>query len=75
MTDIQMLRNSFCEFAWYRRTKDLVPLLDSKVHFFKNSLLKILAHLRPLVKFELLEIQKRKNHWNVQYMYTLAQKK
>ena len=31
--------------AWYRRTKDLVPLLDPKVHFLKNSLIKILAQL------------------------------
>ena len=30
---------------WYRRTKDLVPLFDLKVHLFENSLIKILAQL------------------------------
>ena len=46
MTDLQMLGNSFCEFgSWYRRTKDLVPLFDPKVHLFENSSLKIMAQL------------------------------
>ena len=46
MTDLQMLGNSFANLAWYRRTKDLVPLFDPKVHLFENSLLKILAQLQ-----------------------------
>ena len=41
MTDLQMLGNHFCEFT----SKDLVPLFDSKVHLFENSLLKMLAQL------------------------------
>ena len=45
MTDLQMLGNSFFEFAWYRRTKDLIMLFDPKVHLFENSLLKVLAQL------------------------------
>ena len=45
MTDLQMLGNSFFEFAWYRRTKDLIMLIDPKVHLFENSLLKVLAQL------------------------------
>ena len=35
----------FANLAWYRRTKDLVPLFDPKVHILENSLLKILAQL------------------------------
>ena len=35
----------FANLAWYRRTKDLVPLFDPKVNLFENSLLKILAQL------------------------------
>ena len=45
MTDLQMLENSFCEFGRYRRTKDLVPLFEPKVHHFENSLIMILAQL------------------------------
>ena len=45
MTDLLMLGNSFCEFGWYRRTKDLVPLFDPKVHIFENSILKMLSQL------------------------------
>ena len=45
MTGLQMLWNIFCEMALYRRTKDLVPLFDPKVHLFENSLLKMLAQL------------------------------
>ena len=45
MTDLQMLGNSFANFAWYRRTIGLVPLFDPKVHLFENSLLKILGKL------------------------------
>ena len=33
-------------WAWYRRTEDLVPLFDPKVHLFEYSLLKILAQLQ-----------------------------
>ena len=33
----------FANLAWYRRTKDLVPLFDPKMHLFENSLLKIMA--------------------------------
>ena len=44
MTDLQMLGNSFANLAWYQCTKDLVPLFDP-VHFFENSLLKIMAQL------------------------------
>ena len=40
MTDLQMLGNSFANLAWYRRTKDFVPLFDTKEHLFENSLLK-----------------------------------
>ena len=36
----------FANFAWYRRTKDLVPLFNPKVQLFENSLLKILAKLQ-----------------------------
>ena len=36
----------FANLAWYRRTKDLVPLFYPKVHIFENSLLNILAHLQ-----------------------------
>ena len=36
----------FANLAWYRRTKDLVPLFDPKVHLIENSLLKILAQLK-----------------------------
>ena len=45
MTDLQMLRNSFCKFGLVttRRPEDLVPLFDPKVHLFENSLLKMLA--------------------------------
>ena len=45
MTDLLMLGNSFANLAWYRRTKDLVPLFEPKVHVFENSLLKIMAQL------------------------------
>ena len=45
MTDLQMLGNSFANLSWYRRTKDLVPLFDPKVHLFENSFLKIVAHM------------------------------
>ena len=40
-----MLGNSFCEFGWYLRTNDLVPLFDPKVNLFENSPLRILAQL------------------------------
>ena len=46
MTDLEMLGNTFANLAWYRRTKDLVPLFDPIVHHFANSLLKILAQLQ-----------------------------
>ena len=36
----------FANLAGYRRTKDLVPLFDPKVHLFENSLLTILAQLQ-----------------------------
>ena len=36
----------FANLAWYRRTKDLVPLFDPKVHLFENSISKILAQLK-----------------------------
>ena len=36
----------FANLAWYRRTKDLEPLIDPKVHLFENSLLKMLAQLQ-----------------------------
>ena len=45
MTDLQMLGHS-ANLAWYRRSKDLVPLIDPKVQLFENSLLKILAQLQ-----------------------------
>ena len=35
----------FTNLAWYRRTKDLVPLFDQKLHLFENSSLKIMAQL------------------------------
>ena len=35
----------FANLAWYRRTEDLVPLFDPKVHRFENSLQKIMAQL------------------------------
>ena len=44
MTDLQMLKNSFCEFVLVS-TYDLGPIFDPKVHLFENSLLKILAQL------------------------------
>ena len=34
----QMLGAVFENLAWYRRTKDLVPLFDLKVYLFENSL-------------------------------------
>ena len=37
MTDLQMLGHS-ANLAWYRRSKDLVPLFDPKVHLFENRL-------------------------------------
>ena len=49
MTDLQMLGNSFFKnLAWYRRTKDLVPLFYLKLHIFENSILKIKAELNCL---------------------------
>ena len=45
MTDLQMLGNSFCELAWYRRSKDSGPLFDPKVHLFENILPKMLDQL------------------------------
>ena len=45
---------AFANLAWYRRTKDLVPLFDPKVHHFENSILKIMAPLIWL-SFKLLE--------------------
>ena len=45
MTELQMLGPVYANLAWYRRTKDLVPLFDTKVHLFENSLIKILAQL------------------------------
>ena len=35
----------FVNLAWYRRTKDVVPLFDPKVNLFENSLLKMLAQV------------------------------
>ena len=35
----------FANLTWYRRRKDLVPLVDPKVNLFENSLLKILTQL------------------------------
>ena len=35
----------FSNLAWYRRTKDLVPLFDQKGHLLENSLQKIVAQL------------------------------
>ena len=40
MTDLQI-----ANLAWYRRTKDLVPLFDPKVHLFENCSLQIMAQL------------------------------
>ena len=46
MTDLQMLGTVFAYSSWYRLTKDLVPLLDPKVHLLENSLQKIVAQLQ-----------------------------
>ena len=45
MTDLQMIGNSLENLAWYRCSKDLVPLFDPKVLFFETSILKIMAQL------------------------------
>ena len=47
MTDLQMLGSMalVANLDWYRRTNDLVPIFDPKVHLFENSLLKIRAQL------------------------------
>ena len=46
MTDLQTSRTVFANLAWYRGTKDLVPLFDTKVNLFENSLPKMLAQLK-----------------------------
>ena len=61
MTDLQMLGNSFLFFnlawyPWYRRTKDLVPLFDLRVHLFEYS-----VHLKRLWPSCKEEEGKRKN--------------
>ena len=37
--------------AWYRRTKNLVPPFDPKVHLYENSLPKIMVQLQWLSYF------------------------
>ena len=46
MTDLQTSGTFFENLAWYRRTKDLVPLFDPNVHLFENNILKIMAQLQ-----------------------------
>ena len=48
MTTFNCSETVFANLAWYRRTKDLVPLFYPKVHLLENSLLKILAQLLRL---------------------------
>ena len=53
MTDLQMLRHSFCNLTWYRRTstKDLVPLFDPKVHLMNTNRFRYLVGIiRTMVR-------------------------
>ena len=77
MTDLQTLGNSFCELAWYPRTKDLVPLFDSKVHLYENSLLKMLAQLQfalynlPMFSYSRKKMLHLKKWSHLTYIYNI----
>ena len=54
-----MLSNSFANLAWYRHTKDLVPLFDPTVHLFEIILLKILDSCHVKITLFLLNLKLR----------------